>query len=92
MNVKIWIPDVVSEYFRMLDLRKAEDFRGGFEPIPDLVIFRPEIAGDFGPEIVGDFRRRNHTNTFDTCSWPPKSRHPSASRAGYKPVKSAKIS
>jgi hypothetical protein len=64
MNVKIWIPDVVSEYFRMLDLRKAEDFRGGFEPIPDLVIFRPEIAGDFGPEIVGDFRRRNHTNSL----------------------------
>jgi hypothetical protein len=56
MNVKIWIPDVVSEHFKKLDLRKAEDFRGGFEPIPDLVVFSPEIAGDF--------RRRNNENTL----------------------------
>lgn len=56
MNVKIWIPDVVSEHFKKLDLRKAEDFRGGFEPIPDLVIFNSEI--------VNDFRRRNYTNTL----------------------------
>ena len=56
MNVKIWITDVVSELFKKLDLRKAEGFRGGFEPIPDLVIFSPEIAGDF--------RRRNGANTL----------------------------
>lgn len=56
MNVKIWITDVVSDLFKKLDLRKAEDFRGGFEPIPDLVIFSPEIAGDF--------RRRNRANTL----------------------------
>ncbi len=37
-------------------LRKAEGFRGGFEPIPDLVIFSAEIAGDF--------RRRNRANTL----------------------------
>jgi hypothetical protein len=56
MNVKIWISDVVSERFKELDLRKAEDFRGGFEPIPDLVIFSSEIDGDF--------RRRNYENTL----------------------------
>lgn len=56
MNVKIWITDVVSELFKKLDLKKNEAFRGGFEPIPDLVIFSPEIAGDF--------RRRNRENTL----------------------------
>lgn len=56
MNVKMWIPDVVSDYFKALDLRKAEGFRGGFEPIPDVVIFRPDIHGDF--------RRRNYSNTL----------------------------
>ncbi len=56
MNVKIWITDVVSELFKKLDLRKPEAFQGGFEPIPDIVIFSPEIAGDF--------RRRNRMNTL----------------------------
>lgn len=56
MNVKIWIPDVVSDHFKARDLRKAPDFQGGFEPIPDVVIFRPDIRGDF--------RRRNRANTL----------------------------
>lgn len=46
----------MSEYFRKLDERKAEGFRGGFEPIPD--------AGNFRPEIGGDFRRRNRKNVL----------------------------
>lgn len=56
MNVKMWITEVVSEHFRMLDERKAEGYRGGFEPIPDVVIFRPQIKADF--------RRRNRENTL----------------------------
>jgi len=56
MNVKVWIAGVVSEDFRRRDLRKAERFGGGFELIPDVVIF--------GPEIGGDFRRRNRENTL----------------------------
>lgn len=56
MNVKIWITGVVSEFFKKLDLKKKEGFRGGFEPIPDLLIFSPEINGDF--------RRRNRVNTL----------------------------
>ena len=56
MNVKIWITNVVSEYFRMLDERKHPELRGGFEPIPDVVIFRPEINGDW--------RRRNREKTL----------------------------
>ena len=56
MNVKMWIPGVVSDHFKRLDLRKAEGFRGGFEPIPDIVIFREDIGGDF--------RRRNSSNTL----------------------------
>ncbi len=56
MNVKMWIPDVISDHFKASDLRKAEGFQGGFEPIPDVVIFRPEIGGNF--------RRRNNANTL----------------------------
>ncbi len=56
MNVKIWVPDVTTEYFRKLDERKHPDFRGGFEAIPDAVAFEPEIGGDF--------RRRNYGNTL----------------------------
>ncbi len=56
MNVKMRIMDPVSDLFRELDERKHPDFRGGFEPIPDVVIF--------GPTIDGDFRRRNRENTL----------------------------
>ncbi len=55
MNVKIWITDVVSEYFRMLDEIKHPEYRGGFEPVPDVVI---------RPEINGDWRRRNREKTL----------------------------
>lgn len=55
MNVKMWITGVVSEHFQMLDEKKEEDYRGGFEPIPDVVVFRPQIEGDF--------RRRNYEKT-----------------------------
>jgi hypothetical protein len=56
MNVKIWIDRPVSKFFRELDQRKNEDFRGGFEPIPDVVIFSPGIRGDW--------RRRNNEATL----------------------------
>lgn len=56
MNVKIWIPDVISDHFKASGLRKSTGFQGGFEPIPDVVIFKPEIGGDF--------RRRNYANTL----------------------------
>jgi len=47
MNVKQWIADVVSPHFMALDLRKHPDFRGGFEPIPDIVLFHEDVAGDW---------------------------------------------
>jgi hypothetical protein len=56
MNVKQWIPDVQSELFRRLDLRKNEAYRGGFEPIPDVVIFSDAVGGDW--------RRRRHEQTI----------------------------
>lgn len=56
MNVKIWIAQVVSEYFWKFGEKKRPGYRGGFEPIPDVVIFRPQIAGDW--------RRRNYENTL----------------------------
>lgn len=56
MNVKMWITDPVSELFRTLDGKKHKDFRGGFEPIPDVVIFSDAIQGDW--------RRRNHKQTL----------------------------
>ena len=56
MNVKMWIDDPVSELFQSLDQRKHQDYQGGFEPIPDVVIFKPSINGDW--------RRRNNENTL----------------------------
>jgi hypothetical protein len=56
MNVKQWIPDVQSALFRRLDLRKNEAYRGGFEPIPDVVIFSDAVGGDW--------RRRRREQTI----------------------------
>ncbi|MEZ5535258.1 MAG: hypothetical protein R3F02_06495 [Thiolinea sp.] len=56
MNVKMWITDPVSDLFKLLDKKKHELYRGGFEPIPDVVIFKSEINGDW--------RRRNRENTL----------------------------
>ena len=56
MNVKQWIVDPITSLFIQNDLRKHQDFRGGFEPIPDIVLFRPEIGADW--------RRRNHVLTL----------------------------
>jgi hypothetical protein len=56
MNVKIWITEVISPHFRNFGEKKRPEYRGGFEPIPDVVIFEPEIDGDW--------RRRNHENTL----------------------------
>jgi hypothetical protein len=56
MNVKQWIDAPVTPLFRALDSRKQAGFQGGFEPIPDIVIFRPEIGGDW--------RRRNRQATL----------------------------
>ena len=55
MNVKQFISDVQSELFRKFDAAKHKDFRGGFEPIPDVVIFSPAVDGDWRR------RRREHT-------------------------------
>jgi hypothetical protein len=55
MNVKQYIPDVQSELFKRFDTAKHKDYRGGFEPIPDVVIFSPAVDGDWRR------RRREHT-------------------------------
>lgn len=44
MNVKMLISEAVSPHFIALEELKHEDFRSGFEPIPDLVLFRPAVA------------------------------------------------
>jgi len=56
MNVKMWIDNPVSNLFQTLDKRKHKNFQGGFEPIPDVVIFNPSINGDW--------RRRNNEKTL----------------------------
>jgi len=56
MNVKMWIDNPVSELFKKLAQRKHEDFQGGFEPIPDIVIFKSSINSDW--------RRRNRQATL----------------------------
>lgn len=57
MNVKMWIDNPVSELFRKLDLRKHENFRGGFEPIPDVCLFSPRVKSDW--------RRRKRKETLE---------------------------
>ncbi|WP_321505672.1 hypothetical protein [uncultured Methanoregula sp.] len=56
MNVKMWIDHPKTKLFRMYDGEKHPDFQGGFEPIPDVVLFKPSINRDW--------RRRNHENTL----------------------------
>lgn len=56
MNVKQWIENPVSATFKAKDVKKHIDFQGGFEPIPDVVLFSSEIGGDW--------RRRNRENTL----------------------------
>ncbi len=56
MNVKMYITNPASALFRRLDERKHKDYRGGFEPIPDVAIFRSGVEGDW--------RRRNHEKTI----------------------------
>jgi len=56
MNVKMWIDSPNSELFKKYGKDKHPDFQGGFEPIPDIVLFKPSINGDW--------RRRNYENTI----------------------------
>ena len=56
MNVKMWIDHPKTKLFRMYDGEKHPDFQGGFEPIPDVVLFKPSVNRDW--------RRRNHENTL----------------------------
>lgn len=56
MNVKQWIADPQSELFRKFAAKKHVDYRVGFEPIPDVVLSRPDVAGDW--------RRRNRDVTL----------------------------
>jgi len=58
MNVKQWIPDVQTDLFKKFDLAKHESSRGGFEPVPDVVIFSPAVEGDW--------RRRRSENTLSS--------------------------
>ena len=56
MNVKLWVTNPVSDFFKELESRKHVDFRGGAEVIPDVVLFSKKINGDW--------RRRNEMNTL----------------------------
>ena len=60
MNVKMWISEPVTPLFQELDEKKHEQFRGGFEPIPDVAIFSEGVNGDF--------RRRNNEQTLKCLS------------------------
>jgi hypothetical protein len=62
MNVKQWIENPVTELFGFRDLRKHPNFRGGFEPVPDIVLFTADVEGDW--------RRRSYAKTlkFMVCA------------------------
>ncbi len=57
MNVKMLIENPKSNLFKELSNSKHKDYQGSFEPIPDVVIFKPEINSDW--------RRRNKKNTLE---------------------------
>ena len=57
MNVKMWISEPVTPLFQELDEKKHEQFRGGFEPIPDVAMFSEDVNGDW--------RRRNNEQTLN---------------------------
>lgn len=57
MNVKMWIDNPVSKVFQDLVRKRHEDYRGGFEPIPDIVLFSPNINSDW--------RRRSYKNSLN---------------------------
>jgi hypothetical protein len=56
MNVKQRIMNPVTPLFQQRDQRKHVDYRGGYETIPDIVIFDSTIDGDW--------RRRNQESTL----------------------------
>ncbi len=58
MNVKQWIPNVQTDLFKKFDLAKHEAYRGGFEPVPDVVIFSPAVEADW--------RRRQKEKTLSS--------------------------
>lgn len=56
MNAKQWIETPVTEAFKSRAISKNAGFQIGFEPIPDIVLFRPAIEGNW--------QRRNYANTL----------------------------
>lgn len=56
MNVKQWISPPTTQLFKKLNEKRHPSYQGGFEPIPDLAFFSPDIQGDW--------RRRNRENTL----------------------------
>lgn len=81
MNVKIWIDNPSTSLFKSKDLQKKERYRGGFEPIPDIVIFDAKIDGDW--------RRRNHENTLKQILYALeiKASERKNNRLGYSEIK-----
>lgn len=48
MNVKQWIEQPVTELFKLKSISKKHPaYNGGFEPIPDIVLFKPEVNGNW---------------------------------------------
>ena len=48
MNVKQWIGQPVTEVFKSKSISKKNPaYNGGFEPIPDIVLFKPEVNGNW---------------------------------------------
>lgn len=81
MNVKQWIDAPTSDLFREWEVSKKPGFQGGFEPIPDVVLFAPGIAGDW--------RRRNFVNTVQhmVCAIEVKASERAKSRLGVAEIR-----
>ena len=81
MNVKQMILDPVTDLFQSWDAKKHTSFQGGFEPIPDIVLF--------GSGIGGDWRRRNYAGTLAhmLCAIEVKASERANSRLGTAEVR-----
>ncbi len=60
MNVKQMIADCITAGFHERTLRRHPNFQGGFEPIPDVVLFSSGGAAGTG----GDAMRRPRSATW----------------------------
>lgn len=81
MNVKQEIKAPVTPEFIRRNMAKKQAYQGYFEPIPDIVLFKPDINGNW--------QRRNYENTLRhmVCAIEVKASERERSRLGTREIR-----